>query len=270
MSQDTNSPKENKHTLGWIFGIILLISVLGAFSESVLAGICVLVAGLLILPPSRQWLEKKVNTTFSRPVLIVISFILLIIASVASSGSSTTKVDKNTINAVKPTEVEQKAPVQDPTKEEVQPEAPKEEAMLDKLWTAFDSSIKNRSGYDIAWSDIFGVVTLSKTEDTFWDENAVVRDDYADLVRYGQEVFKIDGVNQIQVVYSTEFTDTYGKKETKTAVEIWFNKDEFQKYEWDNLGYQSVWQQMENGSAYYYIHPAINKGITKDNLYLAI
>ncbi|MDP3970916.1 MAG: hypothetical protein Q8P90_04400 [bacterium] len=278
MSQDVNSQKEKKkHTLGWIFGVILLISTLGALSESVLAGICVLAAGLLILPPSRQWLEKKVNTTFSRPVLIVISFILLIIASVASLGSSNNDDSNVAKNNTPPTIAEEDAKVEvvvetidTNVNNEIQPEAPKEVTMIDRLWIAFDNSIKNRSGYDIAWSDTSSAVTVTKVEDSFWDENDLVRKDYADLVQYGKEAFTIEGVNQVQVVYKTEFTDQYGKKDSEIAIEVWFNKDEFQKYEWDNLSFQPVWQQMESGSAYYYVHPGINKNLTKDKLYLEI
>lgn len=273
MSQDTQPPKEGKHTFGWIFGVLFLLGGLGMFTESFISGFSVLAVGSLLLPPSRKWLEGKMNKPLSSPVLIIASVILFAVAGAAMPGSTSNTesvASESDAPSTASDNVEVTTEEDTTTKDTIQEEAPKEQSMLDKLWIAFDNSIKHRSGYDVSWSDTSKAVTVTKVEDSFWDENDIVRKDYADLVQYGKEAFKIEGVDQVQVVYKTEFTDQYGKKETETAVEIWFNKDEFQKYEWDNLSFQPVWRQMEDGSAYYYIHPAINKGITKDKLYLAL
>lgn len=87
--------KENKHTLGWIFGVLFLVGGLSMFTSSFISGICILIVGLLLLPPSRKWLEQKIKRTLSRSILIVVSVVLFIVAGVALPGSSTT--DKTSV-----------------------------------------------------------------------------------------------------------------------------------------------------------------------------
>lgn len=301
----TPSAKEGNHILGWVFGIIVILMSFMLVFSSVISGLAMLLLGLLLLPPSRQWFERIIHRKIPRLVAFFVGAFFFL-ASMFTFPSSTDKTDKlaenstsNTnvatnqavnTNEVVPsqpavnantaevtnttptvnTNVVQEPVVTPPVVEEVKEEPAPEPSTQDKLWTALDEGIKTRDGYDIQWDEATGTVKLAKTAKDFWDENALVRDTYSDLVKYGQQAFLIEGVKQVQVAYSAEFTDQYGKAADAVAVEIWFDKDEFQKYEWSNFEYRPVWQQMQDGAAYYYVHAGMQAGLEADKLYLVI
>jgi hypothetical protein len=104
----------------------------------------------------------------------------------------------------------------------------------------------------------------------FWDENSVVRGAYSMLVKYGRESFQIDGVNSLTVNYKLEFTDKYGKKTTDDAIMITMSKEEFNKFEWDNLKLQSVYNQIKSASSKYYVHPALESKLDYSKLFLSL
>lgn len=270
-SSATPPQQENKHTLGWIFGVLFLIGGLGMFTESFLTGLTTTLVGLVILPPSRKWLEQKLNRTLSRPILIVISVILLAIGGVGMPDTTATTTNTNTVvQENEPTPVEQVTPENTPEEQAVPVEAPKEETITDKLWKALDASIKSRDGYDVQWEEEKGTAKLIRTKDTFWDENSLVRDTYTDFVKYGREVFQIEGVNRIEIEYMAPFTDSFGNESNQRAVGILMTKEEFQKFNWDNLNYQPVYQQIQDHAVYQFIHPAIMKDTSEDKLFLSI
>lgn len=153
------------------------------------------------------------------------------------------------------------------TQEAAKPSQPP--STIDQLWSAVDRTIKTRQGIDIHYfPDDGNSVILTQTVDNVWDENALVRKAYADLVYFGGEAFKLDNVEDVQVALSASFTDQYGKSDYKQAVRIKMTKDEFLKYDWKNLKYKPIWQQMKQSASDYYIYPGIIKGIDMSKLYL--
>ncbi len=140
--------------------------------------------------------------------------------------------------------------------------------MTDRLWAALDTSVHKRAGYDLELDEKTGIVTLTEMPKTVWDENALVRRSYANLVAYGMEVFKLEGVKGVQSIVVGSFTDAYGKKANEDAVRLTMSEEEFAKYDWSNLYYKPVWQQMKQSSIDYYIHPTLVKNVEFDKLYL--
>ncbi|OFX80138.1 MAG: hypothetical protein A2X20_00305 [Bacteroidetes bacterium GWE2_40_15] len=144
-----------------------------------------------------------------------------------------------------------------------------EDLILNQLWIAVDSVIRTREGIDVQYFPEDGLVVLfHDLGDNVWDENDAVRQAYADLVYYGEEAFKIDGVNELKVSIHTPFTDQYGNDNSEQAVRIGMKEEEFVKFNWDNLVAMPVWSQIKNSASDYYIHPGLLKGIDLDNLYL--
>ncbi|MCR4277933.1 MAG: hypothetical protein NUV80_00470 [Candidatus Berkelbacteria bacterium] len=144
---------------------------------------------------------------------------------------------------------------------------PLPQTTADKLWVAYDAIKQNRDGIAIDYSEATKAVTLSKTSPTFYDEKSLVKGAVFVFVWYGSQVFKIDGVNELEVEFKTDFTDTYGNKKTDDAVVIFMSKEEFLKYNWKNLEYQPVLNQLRAGGSAY-IHPAIQKSITEKDIHL--
>ncbi len=140
----------------------------------------------------------------------------------------------------------------------------------DKVWAALDASMKTRDGFSVEHDEPSKTASIIKTDKDFWDENSVVRESFTALVKFGMEVFKIEGVEAVRVVTRTEFNDQYGKKNMGDAVRIIMNKSEFVKFEWDNLKFQPVYNPIMNASEGFYIHPAILKNLKTDKLYLTL
>lgn len=154
--------------------------------------------------------------------------------------------------------------------EAVSEEPAKPQTMLDKLWIALDSGIGKREGYDIEYDESIKDAILTFYSATFWDENSLVRDSYTALVKFGREAFNIEGVGNITIVFKTDFTDSYGEKSQDEAVIITMNKENFNKFNWDNLKMELVSRQIEAASEAYYIHPAVRKNLNEDKLWLSI
>lgn len=156
------------------------------------------------------------------------------------------------------------------TKNEASAEPAKPLTTTDELWNALDKSIKTRTNYDVKYDEATKEATLIFSPKDIWDENSAVRGAYSSLVKYGKEAFQVEGVNSLTVNYKLEFTDRYGKKSTDDAVIISMSKEEFNKFDWDNLKFQPVYNQIKASASKYYVHPALESKLDYSKLYLAL
>jgi hypothetical protein len=147
---------------------------------------------------------------------------------------------------------------------------PTQPSITDQLWKALDDSIKTRKEYDLQYQEVTKQVTLTHTASDFWDETELVKGGWSTLVKYGTEAFKIGGVDKVKIVVRTNFTNQYGNDDIEDAMRISMTKDEFSKYNWNNLNYQLISTQMENSLVEYYIHPAVLKNVKYDKLWLSL
>lgn len=277
------SKKESKHILGWVFGIFVLFIALIIVFKGFISGIAMLLLGLFLLPPSRKLFESKINKKIPRVVTGIVGFILFLVSIFAfpsqpnqtspvaqdtsSNTNSTVNEVTNTTNA--PTSTNQ-ADVEPVTTPEVKEEPKPEPSTLDNLWTALDSSIKTRNGYDVKWDEENKTVSLTRTQDTFWDQDDLVEDAYADFVKFGKVAFQVDGVEYVDISYQVPFTDEFGAESIKRAVGLQMNKETFQKFTWENLEYQPIYQTMQDNCEYQFIHPNIRAGLVESELILSL
>ncbi len=182
---------------------------------------------------------------------------LIVLGMIGKHGGSTTQNPSPT-------------PTQAPTQAQKATSPTNPPTITDWLWKALDNSMKTRNGYSVEFDKSSKTAIITKTSTSAWDESALVRDSFTTLVKYGTEVFKIDGVNAVRVVIKTELTDSYGKKSVEDVVRIIMSKAEFGKFDWKNLSYQPVYAQIKNASDGFYIHPAIQQKLNPDKLYLAM
>lgn len=140
--------KESKHILGWTFGVLFLLTSLGMLTESFISFVATLALGLILLPPSRKWLENKIDRKLSRGVLISIGVVLLGItgAGLPTNSTEETKVvdsvenneavaveeDNSVVEAEPVVETEVEAPAQEEANEQAGTNIPRS-AFIDKF-----------------------------------------------------------------------------------------------------------------------------------------
>jgi hypothetical protein len=73
--------------LGWIVGVIFITASIGVFTSSVLGGLAVLIAGLILVPPVNALLTEKLNVSLSGGIRTIIAIVLFIF------GASTMPTD---------------------------------------------------------------------------------------------------------------------------------------------------------------------------------
>lgn len=72
--------KKGLRILGWIVGILVLISGVFGFGSGVLYAIVVIIAGLLIIPPAHDLIAKKMGAKMALWPKWIVIVILLIVA----------------------------------------------------------------------------------------------------------------------------------------------------------------------------------------------
>lgn len=90
---EANEPKKKLGIGGilrWVFGVLFILVGLSMFGESFLAGVCYLLGGVVLLPPTSKWLQANLNL---KPALTVVIAVVFILAGGAFSGSSDTEGD---------------------------------------------------------------------------------------------------------------------------------------------------------------------------------
>lgn len=148
-------------------------------------------------------------------------------------------------------------------------EEPKALSLMDKLWLAVDNGLGSRKGIDVTYGDKTKTAYITYTDTNFWDETDAVRNTYTKLVKYGKKAFEINEVNEISITIITGIRDFYGNTTNEDVVVISMTKDSFNKFNWEELKGTNVKYQMETGSSYYFIHPALKSGLKQDELYLS-
>lgn len=236
---------------------------MGIFAFIYLVFLICLIVGL-IKPQSFSKLfgltvtRKKIGLVFGAPALI--AFILF----EATTPVAHPPEQKNTQSVVADVKIPVKTEPPTTTPAVVQ----KELTTIDKLWMALDSSIGSRKLYDIGYVESTKTVKLTLTDLAAWDENSIVKDAYAALVKYGSEAFKIDAVDLVTIDVKTEMQNQYGKSSLQDVIVITMPRDEFEKYDWNALKYKPISQQIKRSSTKYYIHPAILSKLDPDKLLL--
>ena len=86
-----------KHVFAWIFSIIFILAGIGTFTESILAGVFMLLAGIIILPPFNKMLEEKANLKLTTWLKIIIVLVLLMFSGMALPNTSSDNSNSGTL-----------------------------------------------------------------------------------------------------------------------------------------------------------------------------
>jgi len=92
--------------LAWVFGIIFLLAGFSTLIRSPLSGIIIIIASLLLIPPTYDLLRKKTKINLSKNLRILVVIILLVVAGsvftekTAKVENTTPKNSNNNVGAV--------------------------------------------------------------------------------------------------------------------------------------------------------------------------
>lgn len=78
-------------TLGWVFGILAILAGLAGMVESILAGLFLVAAGLLLLPPVRVYAYTNTNLALTAKVRVFLVFALFSLFSIFTAQSAREK-----------------------------------------------------------------------------------------------------------------------------------------------------------------------------------
>jgi hypothetical protein len=133
---------------------------------------------------------------------------------------------------------------------------PAADSIHDALAKARDGLVKiKRSGKNVtATYDISG--------DTYWDDNAIVRELAVDSVDVLTSAFAFPGVKRVNVVFITTMTDEFGNESKEEGVRIewtrslWENVQDPEAFKDRLMGDNTLMYQL---ATWHYVHPGIWK-----------
>jgi hypothetical protein len=182
--------------LGWVFGIILMLTSIGGFATfQIVPGICMLLAGLILLPPVNRkttiFIKEKYNFNFNIAYKIITVVILFIIFGVTSKTvpTETSKpipTETNNSNVASNKTVNISKPKAAPA-----PEDPFKKSLMKKgLPEAKASSLTSVSSL----CKIIKISKLSKTDNWALGERYLISTNKGDFTAY----FSGDSVDSIR------------------------------------------------------------------------
>lgn len=195
----------------------------------------------------KEFTRKKVFFVFGG--IAIISMIIGGATSPKSNNSPTNQTSNSQVSN-QPTNT----PIQKSTKDQL---------------TEIANKIANKQGsVEVEYDEKDKMAILTYSKDEFYKAETVVKTGYTYFVKFGKEAFKLPDVNSIGVTVKTKFTDQYGKGSLEPGVSVDMTKEKFEKYDWDGLKYQSLYDTLKGNADLHYIHPALLKEIDTSKLWV--
>jgi hypothetical protein len=191
-------------------------------------------------------------------------FVVMGIISAIVAPSSDTKDDvvlENTQEIVEDVAVRVEVDEVDKEKEHNSREVQIELLIIDKLWLAFDESIKSRKGYDIEYVESEKLVLVTYYSDIHWSSQTMIKHALKDYIDYSQRAFGVDGIENVTLRYQGTFIDRYGDESIENAIVITLSKIEFEKYKWNNLKGQPIFERISDSAEVFFLHPSVMRDI---------
>jgi len=264
-----------KKVTSWVVAIIILLTGLGLLASHVFVGLLSIVIGLIFIPQIGSKISKRIKFLNIIKGILIIVFFIAVIAITPSTPINEIQTDNEVQNVeVKVLGDEEETSAEIITEDDNQTiieQNDEQPDIMNRLWVAVDDALNTRDGYDVQWLDYDITDTVAiviKSPDDYWDNDAIVREAYSLLVKYGEEVFKNSEVIRVGVVVQGNFIDSYGNEVVKEAVRIIMSRNEFEKFDWENLEYMPISTQIQNSSEIYIIHQSIREDLNLEKLFL--
>lgn len=108
--------------LGWIFGVIFLLSgVVSLLTGMIIEGLLSLVLAIILLPPANKFIAERFNFVISRGLKIVLVLVLLVVIGIVAGGKTDEDVNTNDTTKIEETaDTEEVEEVTEEVEEEVE------------------------------------------------------------------------------------------------------------------------------------------------------
>lgn len=121
---------------------------------------------------------------------------------------------------------------------------------------------------DVSRDTTSGVITVAYETDV-WDENATVIKTCEKAAVYMEALFRIDGVETVQVAYETTFTDAFGEKYEDRAVSISIERKTAAKLQWESVNAVNSAGLLGVADKYYF-HPVVEHNLDNADIRKAL
>lgn len=146
--------------------------------------------------------------------------------------------------------------------------------LQDKLWKVTDSLQMQRDATKINYDPQTGEVMVKFNIAKHWSDThmqdltpiALMNTEVNNFVSLGLGMFKIPEVKIVGIDFQTMFNDQYGNSTLQDAWKFSMTKDEFQKYDWQNMEGKPVFDQFVGNSVReddYYIADSLQIAINE-------
>lgn len=130
-------------------------------------------------------------------------------------------------------------------------------------------SVKNND-LSVTYDDINSCYSVSYFyASDFWDETNFVNNCISDYVTYCKEAYSIDGVTNVDFHVSINMKDSYGNSEPSEVFHFRMNKDSFDKFNWDNLKFDSIYDNFSSNCEFFWIYPGVLQKVDTSKIYYA-
>lgn len=207
-----------------------------------------------------SWIEKENKKQIPSEKLkggVVLIIIAFIIKGLFFSGSS----DEKVVEAPESNEVETEIIIEET-------EIPQKDLSLEER---LDILAKDKIDQDVTLSyeeeTGFVLAEISTADYTFINNTDMANSIWKFFVKFSEEAFNYENVNEIKVSITTEFIDSYGESVFDDAVYVDMLKEDFELFNWDNLKFTNPRENTELLiKSNYYVHPIIFKDVKLDKL----
>lgn len=136
---------------------------------------------------------------------------------------------------------------------------------LKKIMEKIDGDFSDKKSVAVTLDDN-GNASVSYTATNISAEQSLIDDCVTNYINFSIKAYKYDNVTMTTFDVKTSMVDLYGNASDDLIFSIQMTKDNFEKYNWDNLGL-GILDNMEPNCSEYYIHPSILKEIDTSKTY---
>lgn len=128
--------------------------------------------------------------------------------------------------------------------------------------------LKNKQDINIVQED--NNMTVTYKTDTPLTYNSLLNEVLSFYVKIGKEIYTQSEIEVFNFIVNGTVTDQYGTESIDKLIEISMPKENFQKYNWENLEYKPIYNSFIKDTEIFYILFSIRKELDLDKIFITL